>query len=86
MSAARQFAQRLVEGFSRTRPGASVHSLTHPDDRAAHPRPVISARPFVGVLAVLIGAVISTLDSRITNFGLADIRGAVHATLTKGRG
>jgi DHA2 family multidrug resistance protein len=45
---------------------------------------VITARPFIGVAAVLLGAVISTLDSRITTFGLADVRGAVHAGFDEG--
>jgi DHA2 family multidrug resistance protein len=34
-------------------------------------------RPVLGVLAVLLGAVISTLNVRITSAGLADIRGAL---------
>jgi DHA2 family multidrug resistance protein len=34
-------------------------------------------RPFVGVAAVLIGAFISTLNTRVTTFGLADIRGGL---------
>jgi DHA2 family multidrug resistance protein len=36
------------------------------------------------VLAVLLGSIISTLDSRITSFGLADVRGAVHAGFDEG--
>src|SRR5215470_15617068 len=32
-------------------------------------------RPLIGVAAVVIGAVISTLNTRVTTFGLADIRG-----------
>jgi DHA2 family multidrug resistance protein len=36
------------------------------------------------VIAVLLGSIISTLDSRITNFGLADVRGAVHAGFDEG--
>jgi MFS transporter, DHA2 family, multidrug resistance protein len=59
-------------------------SLCHPADRAAQQRPPITTRPFFGVLAVLLGSIISTLDSRITNFGLADIRGAVHAGFDEG--
>jgi hypothetical protein len=35
-------------------------------------------------LVDLLGAVISTLDSRITTFGLADVRGAVHAGFDEG--
>lgn len=34
-------------------------------------------RPFIGVMAVMLGAVISTLNVRITSFGLADIRGGL---------
>jgi MFS transporter, DHA2 family, multidrug resistance protein len=84
MSAVRQFAQRLFWNRSPTRASAAPQTLCHPDDRAAHAPPAISARPFIGVLAVLIGAIISTLDSRITSFGLADVRGAVHAGFDEG--
>ena len=79
-----QFAQRLAGDFSRPRAVAAPQTLCHPDDRAEHAPPAISARPFIGVLAVLIGAIISTLDSRITSFGLADVRGAVHAGFDEG--
>jgi DHA2 family multidrug resistance protein len=67
-------------------PGASgpVPSLCCPVDKAAHPQPIITTRPLVGVLAVLLGSIISTLDSRITVFGLADVRGAVHAGFDEG--
>ncbi len=55
--------------------------------RAAHhtaPAPAACTRPFVGIAAVLLGAVISTLYGRITTFGLADLRGAVHAGFDEG--
>jgi DHA2 family multidrug resistance protein len=84
MGAVRQLAARLIGRRARTPAGAAPQSLCHADDRAAHKSPAISARPFIGVLAVLLGAVISTLDSRITNFGLADVRGAVHAGFDEG--
>ncbi len=42
------------------------------------------ARPLVGIAAVLLGALISTLFTRVTNFGLADLRGAVHAGADEG--
>jgi DHA2 family multidrug resistance protein len=42
------------------------------------------ARPFVGIAAVLLGAVISTLFTRVTSFGLADLRGAVQAGVDEG--
>ena len=50
---------------------------------AAPPAPLCT-RPFVGIAAVLLGAVISTLYGRITTFGLADLRGAVHAGVDEG--
>ena len=58
--------------------------LSCPADRAAHPAPIIAAYPMIGVLAVLLGSIIATLDSRITVFGLADVRGAVHASFDEG--
>jgi MFS transporter, DHA2 family, multidrug resistance protein len=42
------------------------------------------ARPLVGIAAVLLGALISTLYGRITSFGLADLRGGVHAGFDEG--
>jgi DHA2 family multidrug resistance protein len=65
-------------------PRAVGHALCSPADRAAQHPPLVTPRPFIGILAVLLGAVISTLDSRITTFGLADVRGAVHAGFDEG--
>jgi MFS transporter, DHA2 family, multidrug resistance protein len=65
-------------------PGEARHSLCHPADRAAQLKPVISARPFVGTAAVMLGAVIATLSGRLTTFGLADVEGAVHAGFDEG--
>ena len=76
---------RSVVGLIARRPGlAPQDGLCHPADKAAHPRQLISARPYVGVLAVLLGSILSTLDSRITTFGLADLRGAIHAGFDEG--
>jgi DHA2 family multidrug resistance protein len=77
-------AQSLVQRISWPSAGAPARNLCHPADRAAQPRPIITTRPFIGVLAVLLGSIISTLDSRITTFGLADVRGAVHAGFDEG--
>lgn len=48
---------------------------------AASPRPpsgiVLSDRPLAGILAVMLGAFISSLNTKITTFGLADIRGGL---------
>ena len=40
--------------------------------------------PWLGLTAVLLGAFISTLNGRLSSFGLADIRGAVHASFDEG--
>jgi DHA2 family multidrug resistance protein len=40
--------------------------------------------PWLGLLAVLLGAFISSLNGRLSTFGLADIRGAVHASFDEG--
>ncbi|HTJ02013.1 MAG TPA: arabinose ABC transporter permease, partial [Methylovirgula sp.] len=61
-----------------------VHTLCPPADHAAQPRPAITARPLIGTIAVLLGSIIATLDSRITSFGLADVQGAVHAGFDEG--
>src|SRR5580692_4467514 len=58
--------------------------LCHAADNAAQTRPTVSLRPYIGTFAVLLGSIIATLDSRITVFGLADVRGAVHAGFDEG--
>jgi MFS transporter, DHA2 family, multidrug resistance protein len=40
--------------------------------------------PWIGLLAVLMGTFISTLNGRLSSFGLADIRGAVSAGFDEG--
>jgi MFS transporter, DHA2 family, multidrug resistance protein len=50
---------------------------------AALPAPP-AAIPWMGLLAVLLGTFISTLTTRLSSFGLADIRGAVHAGFDEG--
>jgi DHA2 family multidrug resistance protein len=42
------------------------------------------AMPILGLAAVLFGTFISTVNSRLSTFGLADIRGAVHAGFDEG--
>jgi len=51
---------------------------------AAGPTPVISKRPWLGILAVLLGAIASTLSTRLTSNGLADIRGAIGVGIDEG--
>ena len=43
-----------------------------------------SLRPYIGILGVLIGALVSTIGSRITTFGLADLRGGLHFGFDEG--
>src|ERR1700751_1138170 len=76
----------MIRRIPRGKPGRPVRTSTlcDPADIAAQPPPVITTRPFIGVVAVLLGSIISTLDSRITTFGLADVRGAVHAGFDEG--
>jgi DHA2 family multidrug resistance protein len=52
-------------------------------NEAAVPAPP-TAIPWMGLLAVLLGTFISTLNTRLSTFGLADIRGAVHAGFDEG--
>src|ERR1700685_4218799 len=40
--------------------------------------------PWLGLTAVLLGTFISTLNTRLSSFGLNDIRGAVHAGFDDG--
>src|SRR5580692_7746523 len=51
-----------------------------PPAPAATPAPI----PWLGLAAVLLGAFVSTLNGRLSNFGLADIRGAMHASFDEG--
>jgi len=55
-----------------------------PVDHALRAGTEIATRPLIGVIAVILGAVISTLAGRLTTFGLADVRGAVHAGFDEG--
>src|SRR4029077_2141916 len=51
----------------------------------SHPRLTAeSLRPYIGILGVLLGAIMSTLGSRVTTLGLADLRGGMHAGFDEG--
>ena len=62
---------------------ASLAAST-PVDHAVRAGGEITPRPLIGVIAVLLGAVVSTLAGRLTTFGLADVRGAIHAGFDEG--
>jgi MFS transporter, DHA2 family, multidrug resistance protein len=41
-------------------------------------------RPYIGILGVLLGSILSTFGSRVTSFGLADLRGGLHFGFDEG--
>ena len=63
-------------------------SAIAPDPRAGVAAPTLASPPtsipWLGLLAVLMGTFISTLNGRLSTFGLADIRGAVGAGFDEG--
>jgi len=59
--------------------------IGHPIAQApASPPTPPTTIPWIGLLAVFLGTCISTLNTRLSTFGLADIRGAVHAGFDEG--
>jgi DHA2 family multidrug resistance protein len=46
--------------------------------------PAPQSIPWLGLVAVLLGTFVSTLNGRLSTFGLTDIRGAVHAGFDEG--
>lgn len=58
-------------------------SATAPAVAAATPAPPANL-PWLGIFAVLVGALATTLTSRLTSIGLADVRGAVGAGFDEG--
>jgi DHA2 family multidrug resistance protein len=56
-------------------------------DRTADQHPRLDAdtlRAYIGLVGVLLGSVMGTLGSRVTTFGLADLRGGLHAGFDEG--
>jgi len=41
-------------------------------------------RPYVGIVGVLLGSIMATLGSRVTTFGIADLRGSLHLGFDEG--
>nr|WP_294551028.1 MFS transporter [uncultured Rhodopila sp.] len=63
-----------------TAAGKALHGFA-----GSHPRLTAdSLRPYAGILGVLIGSIIGTLSSRVTTFGLLDLRGGLHAGFDEG--
>ncbi|HSY87756.1 MAG TPA: MFS transporter, partial [Verrucomicrobiae bacterium] len=63
-------------------------ALTVADAGTRAPTPAAATalcpRPLIAVAAVLMGAFISTLNTRVTTFGLADIRGGLSLGFDEG--
>jgi DHA2 family multidrug resistance protein len=63
-----------------TAAGAALHPIAH-----IHPRLAADTlRPYVGILGVLLGSIMATLGSRVTTFGIADLRGGLHLGFDEG--
>jgi MFS transporter, DHA2 family, multidrug resistance protein len=65
-------------------PVTCVGVALHP---TAHAHPTLTAdtiRPYIGLVGVMLGAMMSTLGSRVTTFGLADLRGGIHTGFDEG--
>ncbi len=83
-----------VAAAPSTGTGEQIHSVLVPGvvvtpPAEAPPAPAAAPAaptkiPWLGLTAVLLGTFISTLNTRLSNFGLADIRGAVHAGFDDG--
>jgi DHA2 family multidrug resistance protein len=61
-----------------------MSEATSPAVPTAAPAAAPVTIPWLGLAAVLLGTFISTLNGRLSTFGLADIRGAVHAGFDEG--
>ena len=68
----------MMPGVVATQPPGAPPATTAPPP--AGPTKI----PWLGLTAVLLGTCISTLNTRLSSFGLADIRGAVHAGFDDG--
>ena len=63
-----------------TAAGAALHPVA-----TLHPRlSGDTLRPYIGILGVLLGSIMATLGSRVTTFGIADLRGGLHLGFDEG--
>ncbi len=61
--------------------GVALHAFDHLHPPRLHPG---NWRLYVGLLGVLLGSIMGTLGTRVTSFGLADLRGGLHAGFDEG--
>ncbi len=60
--------------------GRALHAMRANSQRLS----IDSWRPYVGIVDVLLGAIMSTLGTRVTTLGLADLRGGLHVGFDEG--
>jgi DHA2 family multidrug resistance protein len=60
--------------------GRALHAMRSESQRLS----IDSWRPYVGIVGVLLGAIMSTLGTRVTTLGLADLRGGLHIGFDEG--
>jgi MFS transporter, DHA2 family, multidrug resistance protein len=84
MTAAQDIVGRVLGTIWPGSTGLASRTFHHPAGPAAQARHPMTTRPLIGLMAVSLGSIIATLDTRITNFGLADVRGAIHAGFDEG--
>ncbi len=60
--------------------GRTLHSLPV----SQQPLGAGSLRPYIGIVGVLLGSLIATLGSRVTSFGMADLRGGLQVGFDEG--
>jgi MFS transporter, DHA2 family, multidrug resistance protein len=63
-----------------TSSGQALEAASQPPPRLT----LDTLRPYIGIFGVLLGSLTSFLGSRVTTFGLADLRGALHAGFDEG--
>ena len=81
-------------GEPRLRPGCAMTSHTplipaimralHAIRSESQRLSIDSWRPYVGIVGVLLGAIMSTLGTRVSTLGLADLRGGLHVGFDEG--
>jgi MFS transporter, DHA2 family, multidrug resistance protein len=76
----------MTQGSSGAAPAATDGAASRPRQPTLTPPPIEppTSIPWLGLVAVLMGTFISTLNGRLSSFGLADIRGAVGAGFDEG--
>ena len=69
---------------SHTPPISAIGCVLHAMRSESQRLSIDSWRPYVGIVGVLLGAIMSTLGTRVTTLGLADLRGGLHVGFDEG--